>query len=178
MGIEAVAYAGLQKLFPDSEEEAAKIRQLIYFPPPEGSNYCTLTPHPAFSAQSDYFDSPGLFVFNGGSRVESLYPSWAHYTDFKAALADEIVKRPWSEIYDGALDEDTAKGDFFEFLYMQEKDFPPLFGPTTSEKLYNDFSAHVNEAEGVGSSFYKTYQKLMGCFEVAQKTGAVLIRAR
>lgn len=170
MAVIALAYAGLQKLFFEGEEDLNEARKAMFV---QGDpNTVALAPHPAFAERADYFESGGIFRVNAGQFAQEL-GTIPDYGSFKMLLAEKIAQRKLGDIF-----EEPRPGVFFELLYLKEEGYTPIFGPNTCEKLAGDFASHVNEAEKIGAGFYKIFSRLHKCFNHAQKTGAVALSYR
>lgn len=168
MAIQVAAFAGLQKQFFDDDAQLQDARRGIFL---RGDpDLVALQPNPAFPEFADHYDTGGIYRFTGG-RLDFNLGSALAWNDFKLKLGATF----------GGIDPtgfvDSPKAaEFAEIVvFANEARYGLLFGPSTSEKLANDFSAHIHEAEKLGGAFYTTFARLHQCFKHAQKTGAVNI---
>lgn len=163
--ITVVGYAGLQKVFPESKEEEDDFRRAVYVR--GDGDIVGLSQHPMFPDYSDHFSS-GIYRVNGQILPKSL-GSQATYSLFKATLAASFLKKSTTtEVF-----ENPEPGPFLELVYFDELGKNLMIGSKTCEKLLEDFKAHQNEAEALGTSFYGVYASLFQVVTVGVNSGCI-----
>ena len=171
MTIHVSAFVGLQKQFFDDEAQLQDARKGLFIR--GDADLVALQANPIYPEFADHFDTGGIFRFSGG-RLDFALGSALAYQDFKLKLGATFSATDPLNLVDSPRDPKTC--EFAELIIAaNESRYGLLFGPTTSEKLANDFNAHVHEAEKIGGAFYTTYARLRQCFGHAAKLGAVTI---
>jgi len=169
MGIQVIAYTGLQKQFPESEKETNALRAAMYVN--EDPNLAALTPHPAWPERADYL-SAGIYRFDEYVH-NRLGPDGDFFASFLAVLSAKFLKRPYNEAF-----AEFQPGPFAELVNFRYVGNGLLFGPQTAAKLAQDFKDHAEqaakEAAKEGAYFHQTFVKLGDMFTWASEAGGAV----